>query len=751
MTAWQITREGFDSETHNHLAPVHALGNGFLCCRGFREEAWEGIAGLGGIYMAGVFGLGSYVPWKGQGQELANVPNFLATAITINDQPLQENVQNLSQYKETLDLHQGILTREYVYTENKEALASFVFTRFISRADIALAGQQIRVIPHKDGLDIKMDLCMNGQVTQLNEVSSEPYPIQPGKKHLHILHQDARSLCVRVAGAKDIYLAFAQKVYAPGLDIIRRNDSLQVRIQKPKGESITIEKLVTIARPAVTPDVLQEAKELMAKAPDYTKALSAHVTSLKEFWEMADVTIQGDDAMLLSLRYNIFQLDQSCPRHTAGFSIGARGLTGEMYEGSIFWDTEIFMLPYFTMTDPEAAKNLLLFRYHSLGEAKEHAIDNRFSGAMYGWQVNDVGIEQTPRHGGAYYSLHIIADVAFAVLEYWHGTGDDDFIWDYGLEMLIETARFWASRVTKREDGLYDLMAVRGPNEYDVLVNNNLYTNMMARENFLLCEKIMGIFSSDEKRLKAIKDKLLFEDREIKLWQEISDHIVLPFHEGMNLWLEDDTWLRRKPLDLKKAKPTRKRIIDSTMSAEELPFYQVTKQADVLHLMKNLPWHFSQEQIEIAYEHYKPRTAFDSSLAYSMFALMSARLGHTADALCYFDASVNLDIRNVQMNTISGLHFANFGGSWQAAIFGFGGVMVMEDKLSIQPALPKEWQSMKFHLFYRKALLEVVLVQESTTVNLLNPGIGTVKVALGSMEFELGSAQKQAYARRDSL
>jgi kojibiose phosphorylase len=387
----------------------------------------------------------------------------------------------------------------------------------------------------------------------------------------------------------------------------------------------------------------------------------------------------------------------------------------------VFWDTEIFMLPFFSMTNPAAAKNLLMFRYHTLPEARRHAEANWFKGAMYGWQVNAQGVEQTPQGVGAYYSIHVIADIAFAILEYLNATGDDEFFLNQGMEILIETARFWQSRATKREDGKYDIIAVRGPNEYAPLVNNNLYTNMMARENLLLCAKHVG-------------------GEEAGIWREIAENLVLPYDGEHNLWLEDDAWLRRKPVDMAKAKPTAKRIIDTEIPYEALPFYQITKQADVLHVMKNLPWHFTKKQIETAFDYYLPKTAFDSSLAYSMFALMAARLGRPEEALGVFDKCINLDIRNVQLNTISGLHFANFGGSWQAAVFGFGGVEVFSDKLKLSPNLPERWDRLKFRLRYRGALLEIEAAHGSTHVTLLEPGANPVDVELRGQGFTLGKA-----------
>jgi kojibiose phosphorylase len=724
---WNLTRSGYDPETHNHLAPVYTVGNGFICCRGFMEEQREGIAGLGGVYMAGVFGRASYKPWKGEGQELCNLPNLFRADVLLDGRPLRVTPEALRDYTENLDLRRAVLTRRYTYGTDGGPLAELTFERFCSWADVHLVGQRVTVKPLREGLDVRVSLSLDPDVTNLNEVSSEPYPVQPGKRHLEVAAQEENALHVRTDGPERTELAFAQRVTEP--------------------EPWVFEKLVYLAEPGERSEPLAAARAGIAAAPPFAEALAAHEAAVAAFWADADVAIDGDGEAQTALRYNLLQLEQSRPRLTDRVSIGARGLTGEMYEGSVFWDTEIFMLPFFTMTDPDAARKLLMFRYHTLPEAREHAKSNWFKGAMYGWQVNAQGVEQTPQGAGAYYSVHIVADVAFAVLEYWNATGDDDFILRHGLEILVETARYWQSRVTLRPDGQYDILAVRGPNEYDVLVNNNLYTNLMARENFLLCDRILRTFSEKyPQELNALTARLGFSPEEADEWHVVAAKLHLPYDPGHDLWLEDDTWLRRKPVDMAQAKPTAKRVIDTAIPYEALPLYQITKQADVLHAMKNLPWRFTGEQIQTAYDHYRPRTAFDSSLAYSMFALMAARLGRPEEALGFFNSCVNLDIRNVQLNTISGLHFANFGGTWQAAVFGFGGVSVLEDRLDIRPNLPPSWNRLAFRLRYRAALLGVEAAHGGVRVALLEAAGAPVSLSLCGKAFTLAHTGDLAQA-----
>ena len=742
MSEWILEQTQYEEAKHLHDAPVYTVGNGLFCCRGFFEEQNKDIAGLGGIYMARVFGRASYTPWKGVGRELVNVPNFFRIRIAIDGVPLVVSESHLVDFRTELDIQNSTLTRSYTYQKNGEALAKFSFTRFASRADIYTAGQRVAITPLKDGLTITAECGIDTEITNLNEASCEPWPIQPGKKQCFASRHDADVAVVDIPQPDGLRLAFSQKTVGINADIERTACAHRYTVRLSTGQEAVIQKLVAVAlSPEDGTEVESAVERRLAALADYETALAAHRDAMAEFWSDSDLVIEGNSDDQLTVRYNILQLMQSCPEHTDRYSIGARGLTGEMYEGSVFWDTEIFMLPFFTLTRPKAARKLLEYRKNTLPEARAHAENNWFEGAMYGWQVNADGVEQTPQGVGAYYSIHVIADIAYAILDYWHCTGDEDFLLNGGLEILMETARFWVSRVTLREDGKYDINAVRGPNEYDVLVNNNLYTNMMARENFLLCIRLMERFAQTHPaELAAVKEAISFTDAETETWRTIGDKLILPFDEKENLWLEDDTYLRRKPLDMKKAKPTAKRIIDTTIPYEALPFYQVSKQADALHVMKNLPWYFSPEQVKIAYEFYQTRTAFDSSLSYSMFSLMAARLGRTEEAERYFDLTAKLDIKNVQLNTISGLHFANFGGTWQAAVFGFGGVEVEAEGIRVVPHLPSSWKSMRFTLFFRGARLGFAIGRDLLTIELLSPGKEDVRIWLGGSEHLLTAA-----------
>ena len=702
---WNLEERSLTVENRASREAVYTLGNGYFGCRGFFEEEREGLLALGGIYMAGIFGAGNLEAWEGMNRELVNTPNMLAVLIQADGETVTMNEKDCTDYRRTLDIQNGILTRSYIW-KNKLKLE---FERFVSVADIHVVCQRIRAVPLTDKpVAVQIKGYIDTNVTNLNKVSCEPLPVQPGDKHFHVLKQDEHTALIETDGMTPEQIAYRQTVSFDGMTFTRQI-------------------CVYTSRDTDNPE--QEANRIL---PDYESCLEAHKNEWKRRWGVADIRIEGCDDDQLAVRYNLFQLMQVCPRNDPRISIGARGLTGEMYEGCVFWDTEIFKLPFFIFTNPEAARSLLQFRYTTLPAARKHAKDNWFDGAMYAWQSCNLGYEQTEKNVGAFYAIHIIADIAYALMQYYRATGDMDFMAHYGLEILIETSRFWVSRTTYRaETGVYDLLAVRGPNEYDVIVHNNCYTNMMVQENLQNAVNMIELIKENHTDTwNALKKKLDFNDREILKWQDIAQHIVICYDAEKDLYEEDSMYPYRVPLDLKKAKPTGKRIIDSTMPYEALPLYQVTKQADVLCLMNYLPWRFTDKQKKIAWDYYEPKTAHDSSLSYCSHAIIAARLGMDELAYQYFRICAYLDIEDVKLNTISGLHFANFGGTWQAIVYGFAGLSFEEEALVLNPRMPKEWRSAVFNVHFQGSVIEITAMGTNAVAKLVKAGEKPVTVMI---------------------
>jgi trehalose/maltose hydrolase-like predicted phosphorylase len=721
---------------------LFTLGNGYLGCRGFFEEEQEGVEALGGIYMAGVFGAGDLKAWRGTHRELVNTPNFLWMSITVDGEAVLVRPGRISRYARTLDMHEGVLGRRLVWRSARGIRVQFDFERFISVDDLHVAGQRLRITPLNGTPQIDVVCGIDARVTQHNMVTTIPLPVQPGRRQLKTLRQTADTIealvdtlpgGVRIAEGQQVILQ--QQGADPQDGVAADTDGRAARrfsFSGAAGMPVTLTKTVAFytSRDG-DPAALLEKR--MSRTLDYDRLLERHRAAWLEKWHAADIEIDGPPDDQQALRFNLFHLMQASPSHDWRVSLGARGLSGEMHEGSVFWDNEIFKLPFFTFTDPAATRSMLRFRHHTLPEARRHARDLWLDGAMFAWKSGVDGVEETEMGVGAYYAIHIIADIAYALRQYWEATGDDDFMNRYGVEILIETARFWTSRASRdplREG--YHILAVRGPNEYDVIVNNNAFTNMMAQENLLFAlDTIARLKRKAPAVWQRLATRLKVEPRELGAWKRCASGLVIPYDKTRDLYAEDDMYLHRVPFDRKRGKPDARRVIDSTLPYEAMAYYQITKQSDVITMMNLLPGRFTAAQQRNAYGFYEPRTVHDSSLSFAPHAIMAARLGMRGESYRYFRECAYLDIADLQLNTVSGLHLANLGGTWQAVILGFAGLRMLEGIPHLDPHLPPPWKALRFRLRYRGALLRVDITRRGLSVTLEEAGTEPVALCLG--------------------
>lgn len=716
-TAWTIATEDFVPEKRQSRDALFTVGNGYMGVRGFFEEDEFRTVGNGGLYVGGVFGAGTYDAWEGRSRESCNLAHALRLRITIDGKRL-DGVSDTADYMQTLDMQRAVYTRRYRWNDT----ATLQFERFADRVCVNRIGQKLTITAEKP-LNLCVEALLDSRVVNLNEESCEPLPIQPGRNHITARQMDDNRLETVLDDPDQTTMTFAQHVVfrtaqdvqsgVPVSDDYAVGRSFACRLEA--GETLCMEKSVYICSTKAW-DNTADLATFLASPPDYLQMLTEHEQAWNTRWRDADITVDTDTDDQTALRYDLFELMCACPEHTDQLSIGARGLTGEMYEGCVFWDNEIFQLPFFTYTNPKAARNLLKFRYHTLDAARRHAVKNWFGGAMYPWQVSETGIEQTPYNVGAFYAIHIVSDIAYAIRQYWKMTGDTAFLAEGAAEVLVETARFWVSRSDYREkDGHYHIRAVRGPNEYDVFVNDNAYTNVMAAENLRSAAWSLTLLEKEYPQIAAaLMTRLSITTQEREHWQSVAEKLAV-CRKG-DLVVEDDAYLDRRPLDLKRAKPTAKRIIDSTLPYEALPLYQVTKQSDTVTLLCLQPDLFSLREKEVAYDFYEPRTAHDSSLSYAPYGWLAAELGREKTAYEYFRRCAYLDIEDLKLNTVSGLHFANFGGTWQVTVFGFAGVSLQKDGLHVTPRLPSAWKSMGLSLYYHGTRLHLQIGKDTVSV-----------------------------------
>ncbi|MGY5339256.1 glycoside hydrolase family 65 protein [Levilactobacillus spicheri] len=438
-----------------------------------------------------------------------------------------------------------------------------------------------------------------------------------------------------------------------------------------------------------------------------------------KIWRHSEVSVGGNPELDLAIHYNIFQLNQSAGRD-GRTDIPAKGLSGSGYEGHYFWDTEMYMLPYFIYTHPQMARQLLQYRYQVLPQARDRAREMGVAhGALFAWRTIN-GEEASAYYPAGTAQYHIDADIAYAVGKYYDVTGDWDFISQCGFEMVLETARFWVDfgawhqldAKTKR----FEFLTVTGPDEYTALVNNNYYTNRMAKHNLELVVKLAAeLAKHDPNRLMAFN----VTPADLEHFQDIADHIYLPYSQQYQIIAQDDSFL---------SKP---RWPEDRMAPDNFPLllhyhpltiyrYQIAKQADTMLADYLFPRDLTHDQLEREYDYYEQVTTHDSSLSRSIFSILAARLGDTEKAYRYFMDTARMDLVDLQKNTADGLHLANLGGSWLALVAGFSGFYVDHGVVHISNHLPQELTALTYRLTVGKSVLQVDLKPDETHVQLIS-------------------------------
>jgi len=467
------------------------------------------------------------------------------------------------------------------------------------------------------------------------------------------------------------------------------------------GQVIELDRMVAVARagspeddPAPRAAAALERSGLLG----WRAVLAAHEAAWNARWTASDIVIEGDEAMQRALRFAVYHLTSAANPEDEHVSVGARGLTGDAYFGHVFWDTEIYMLPFYIAVWPEAARALLMYRFHTLPAARAKAAQAGYRGALYAWESADTGEETTPEHvvgaDGTIVEIltgkmehHISADIAYAVWQYWRATGDDEFFLGAGAEILLETARFWACRAIAEPDGKRHIRHVIGPDEYHEDVDDNAFTNVMARWNIARALEALELLQAGwPERAAALRRKLSLGDDELADWRDAVARLVTGLDPATGIYEQFAGFNALDPLDLAAYAGTNMPI-DVVIKRQRTQRSQVVKQADVVALIALLPEEFPGELAERNFRYYEPKCAHGSSLSTSMHGLVAARLGDAEMALRYLHKTAALDL-DPDPNSAGGVRIAGLGGMWQTVMLGFGGVDLMGDTLEINPKIP---------------------------------------------------------------
>jgi kojibiose phosphorylase len=495
------------------------------------------------------------------------------------------------------------------------------------------------------------------------------------------------------------------------------------------GETVSLEKIVTVYTSRETPTPSELALIRLVTMPSYATLLAAHIAAWEQVWHDSDIIIEGDLKAQLSVRYNLFQLLAVAPRNDARVSIPPKTLSGFEYSGHIFWDTEIFILPFLTLTQPALARNLLTYRYHTLLGARRKAQEAGYSGAMYAWESATTGDEVTPRwlraeNGDVVriwcgdIEVHINTDIAYAAWHYWLYTGDDEWMRDYGAEIILDTSVFWESRVdwnTQRH--CYDIRHVIGPDENHDRVDNNAFTNLMVKWHLQSALALVDwLKQAYPHKAAQLEEKLDLVSQRLEHWADISNHLFVSEDTETGLIEQFEGFFQLEDVNLMDYEP-RTKSMQGLLGVEATSQKQILKQPDVLMLLYLLRDRYDQKTLKANWDYYNPRTdhAYGSSLGPAINAVLACDLNQPMEAYTHFMRAALVDLEDVRLNACKGIHAASAGGVWQAIVFGFAGIRMTQFGPVACPNLPSDWTRLKFRLKWRDESYEFDLTAGENT------------------------------------
>jgi trehalose/maltose hydrolase-like predicted phosphorylase len=692
---WMVCQQELDLPRERDIESRLAIGNGFLGVRGApdmgRAASWLSVPrSLAMVswprsYVAGLFDTPDLDPPV---PVLMAVPNWLRIRLRFNDVALRDLHATRS-----LDLRRGVLFSQWQGTASHPGL-QLQKLRIASMADRAIALQLLRFTGLKDGVAVALEAWFDTTNVGLDAIDTTN---DLGRWRCDQSRTNLAMAAEALLSLDDVPLVPTER--GP----LRWSWNWTAR----RGQIVCFERRVAVARGDDT--VAERAGAALKRAQvGWRKVLAAHVAAWAERWRCSDISVVGDDEAQKALRFAVHHLNAAANPDDPTVSIGARGLTGDGYHGHVFWDTEIYMLPFYILTWPEAARTLLQYRHHTLDGARRKAAAAGWRGAMYAWESAGTGDEVTPDHiiasnGQVMRVLcgtqeqHITADVAYAVWSYWQATADSAFLRDAGAEIILETARFWASRAAREADGRCHIRGVIGPDEFYESIDDNAFTNMMAQWNLGCGGSVAALLQSqwpeDWARLAA---RLHLDEVEIANWQQIGDALVTGYDPQTGLFEQFAGYYGQAKRNI--------------------------KQADVVALLALLPEQISRADIERNFHFYEPRCVHESSLSRPMHGLVAARLGEVALALEAFRASAAIDLDGLPGSSAAGLHMAALGGLWQVTILGFAGVSWRSGQLHLDPHLPPGWTSLSFTVQWqgREVLIKIDTISSGVTIALLS-------------------------------
>ena len=732
---WSIIEEGFDLEQVKSSESLFSIGNGAMGQRANFEEYYSGKT-FQGSYIAGI-----YYPdktkvgwWKNGYPEyfakVLNAPNWIGINIEINGEILDlAACATVKNFRRELNMKEGIYNRSFEATlQNGNQIAVNV-RRFLSLDldEVGVINYEITPLNNDAKIVFKpyVDAGVHNEDANWEEKFWEPLNVKHSENEAFVTARTFKTHFTATTFMQNSILLNAANLKISPINIEATKEKVQFtyEVAVTKGQTVSLQKLGGYTVSMNHENTQIAAQNVIAKALSfgYDQLVNNQIAAWAKIWEMSDITIDGDVKAQQGIRFNIFHLNQTYLGKDSRLNIGPKGFTGEKYGGSTYWDTEAYCIPFYMATkDQQVARNLLAYRYNQLDKAIENAGKLGFAnGAALYPMVTMNGEECHNEWEITFEEIHRNGAIAFAIFNYYRFTGDYSYIPEKGLEVLIGIARFWHQRATfSTFRNQYVILGVTGPNEYENNVNNNFYTNYLAK---WCIDYTMEQINKVEKEYNAdytrIMGKVKLDATEIGHWKKVADNMYFPFSEEHDVYLQQDGFLDKelvKVHDLDKSQ----RPINQKWSWDRILRSPYIKQADTLQGFYFFEDHFSKEQLEKHFDFYEPFTVHESSLSPCVHSIQAATLGRMEQAYTFYLRTSRLDLDDYNKEVEEGLHITSMAGTWMSIVEGFGGMRVKNNALHFEPRIPKEWNGYSFKINFRNQILKVSVHQHETNFTL---------------------------------
>jgi len=736
---WCIIEDGFLPEFNEITESVMSLGNGRMGQRGNFEETYSGKS-LPGNYVAGV-----YYPdktrvgwWKNGYPEyfakVLNAANWIGIQVEVDYETLDLATATVWDFTRVLNMREGYLERRFKARLRSGKEVAVSAKRFCSIVDDEAGTIRYQITPLNFDGKLTLTPFVDGDIRNRDANYDEKFwdevQKETGYGEAYIELRTKKTGFHVLTGMKFELFRDGQRVEFQSLPVkLEKYVANKVSLDVRSGQELTLVKYACNLSTLNHPDdeLLFRAKKYLGRLADkgFDRMATEQAQAWADKWTFMDIAIEGDVAAQQGIRFNLFQLFQTYTGEDERLNIGPKGFTGEKYGGSTYWDTEAYCIPFYLATaDPKVARNLLIYRHKHLPKAIENAgkLGFRAGAALYP-MVTMNGEECHNEWEITFEEIHRNGAIAYAIYDYVRYTGDERYLVDHGLEVLLGIARFWSQRVNwSQQRGKYVMLGVTGPNEYENNVNNNWYTNYTARWclNYAI-EVVKRVKELDPAKYRALADRIHFrEEKETAKARDIIASMYLPESEELGVFLQQDGFLDKEQLTVKDLAPG-DRPLNQKWSWDRILRSVFIKQADVLQGLYFFEDHFDEATIRRNYEFYEPRTVHESSLSPCVHAILAAKLGLKEKAYEFYLRTSRLDLDDYNNDTEDGCHITSMAGTWMAVVKGFGGMRVRDGRVHLRPFCPEQWRSFAFNVRFRGQLLNVKVTPREVTIGNASP------------------------------